>query len=476
MNNSTHAQLRLQLKRRGSMSSCGSAVQVEKINSLTDRSHCMTGIFSSFVRLLLSSTLTNISFSLEKSLVHAAGQYTNGGAGYVTPMAVMVAPSRVDYSVTKGGLRLWVVLLVFVILCSSFYTLFSTMELAELAFGNLFVQQQHNSFVEFDGDENFDFDGDIDDDADEMAIHNRRAEKDTTPSREYISRSKTVEENRKAHQAIQDVPDSSILNSDDDILNEEEISEEEEARLADLRAKAERKSNKPFVESVVEQADLPSRTKGRHMEEEDKTSRKQNKEKDKPKRAKGHRKRIKVMEDDEEEEERTMAQKVELEKEEEQEETDGRNVQIEDSIEHEEKKSAVVNEGKESEHEYDTEKPKLKSRRKIPSFNMEKSKRECKRKNCLPEYDHHPRMSLLKEVPFSVKNRNKQQSIAGSKSIENDEKEEEITDADDEWENEGIENKELDDESIRDLAAIKKEKFVCFTDLSFEFVNYRLLN
>ncbi|VDP14359.1 unnamed protein product [Onchocerca flexuosa] len=320
--------------------------------------------FRSFVRLLLSSTITNISFSLEKSLVHAAGQYSR--------------------------------------------------------------RQQHNSFVEFDGDENFDFDGDIDDDADEMAIHNRRAEKDTTPSREYISRSKTVEENRKAHQAIQDVPDSSILNC--------------------------------IYVNVVEQADLPSRTKGRHMEEEDKTSRKQNKEKDKPKRAKGHRKRIKVMEDDEEEEERTMAQKVELEKEEEQEETDGRNVQIEDSIEHEEKKSAVVNEGKESEHEYDTEKPKLKSRRKIPSFNMEKSKRECKRKNCLPEYDHHPRMSLLKEVPFSVKNRNKQQSIAGSKSIENDEKEEEITDTDDEWENEGIENKELDDESIRDLAAIKKEK------------------
>lgn len=63
--------------------------------------------------------------------------------------------------------------------------------------------------IEIDSDENFDYDGDIDDDADEMAIHNRRAEKDTTPSREYISRPKIFEENRKAHQSIQDVPNSS---------------------------------------------------------------------------------------------------------------------------------------------------------------------------------------------------------------------------------------------------------------------------
>lgn len=60
------------------------------------------------------------------------------GVGHVAPVAVMITPSKVDYSVTKGGVRLWVVLLVFVILCSSFYTLFSTMELTEVAFGNSF--------------------------------------------------------------------------------------------------------------------------------------------------------------------------------------------------------------------------------------------------------------------------------------------------------------------------------------------------
>ncbi|VDK37271.1 unnamed protein product [Gongylonema pulchrum] len=111
-------------------------------------------------------------------------------------MAVMVAPSKVDYSVTKGGLRLWAVLLVFVVLCSSLYTLFSAKDLTELA-------------LEIDSDEKWDFDGDIDEDADEVAAQNRRADRDTTPSREYISQSRTFDENRKAHQPMQDVHDSS---------------------------------------------------------------------------------------------------------------------------------------------------------------------------------------------------------------------------------------------------------------------------
>lgn len=57
----------------------------------------------------------------------------------MAPMAVMVTPSKVDYSVTKGGLRLWAVLLVFVVLCSSLYTLFSAKEMAELALGKHFL-------------------------------------------------------------------------------------------------------------------------------------------------------------------------------------------------------------------------------------------------------------------------------------------------------------------------------------------------
>uniref|UniRef100_A0A1I7VPL1 TPR_REGION domain-containing protein n=1 Tax=Loa loa TaxID=7209 RepID=A0A1I7VPL1_LOALO len=388
------------------------------------------------------------------------------GAGYVAPMAVMVAPSRVDYSVTKGGLRLWAVLLVFVILCSSFYTLFSTMESAEVAF-------------EIDSDENLDYDGDIDDDADEMAIHNRRTEKDTTPSREYISRSRTFEENRKAHQGIQDAPDS----TDDDRLEEEELEEEEEARLADLRAKAERKNNKSLDETIenverddsdniigdigdsndndIDKFDISERTADGHVKEDDKARGKQDEEQNKPKRVKVHRKRIEVVEDDEEEEERKMIEKFEKEKGEEQKEegTDGE-IQIQDSVGREKEEKTVENEEEESKNKHDAEKKSgLKSRRKIPSFSMEKPKRsECKRKKCLPEYDRHPRMSLLKQIPLSMSNRNKQHSPPAFKLTEDDEEREEWKDTDEEQESEEIDDEELDDASIRDLAAVRKEK------------------
>ncbi|KAK6112788.1 Aspartyl/Asparaginyl beta-hydroxylase family protein [Brugia pahangi] len=372
-------------------------------------------------------------------------------------MAVMVAPSRVDYSVTKGGLRLWTVLLVFVILCSSFYTLFSTMELAEVAF-------------EIDGDENFDYDGDIDNDADEMAIHNRRAEKDTTPSREYISRSRIFEENRKAHKPVQDVPDS----TDDDKLDEEE-----ETRLADLQARAERKSNKPLHEAVQnvnrdysdnatgdnddsDDNDVFERTSDRYVKEEDKTSDKQDEEQDMPKGTKARHKRIKIV-DDEEEEERKMTEKVKKEKEmKEREElkeegTDGREIQIKDNVEREvwkveEEESLVETEEEENKDKYDVEKLGLKSRRKIPSSSVEKLKRGCKGKNCLPEYDRLPRMSLLKQIPVSMSSRNKQPSPAGFKLTKDVEEKEEMNDIDEE------EKKEIDDASIHDLAAVKKEK------------------
>ncbi|KAL3990554.1 Aspartyl/Asparaginyl beta-hydroxylase family protein [Acanthocheilonema viteae] len=384
------------------------------------------------------------------------------GAGHVAPMAVMVASSKVDYSVTKGGLRLWAVLLVFVILCSSFYTLFSTMESTEVAF-------------EIDGDENLDYDGDIDDDADEMAIHNRRAEKDTTPSREYISRSRTFEENRKAHQSIQNMPDS----TDDDRLDDEvELEEEEEARLADLRAKAERKSKKALDENVEhddsdnihggnnesDDSDVDKKSERaadryvKEEEEEKKDRTSGRKEQDKPKRAKARHKRFKVMNDndndddnadEEEEKEKKMAKK---EKEGEEERRNGRNekeIQIEDSTERE-KESGAESEGEEkSKDEFGRKKKsRIKSRKKISS--MEKLKRECKRKNCLPEYDRHPRMSLLKQIPLSISNRNKPQLPTDSQLTDNDKEQDENDKKEDE------ENEE--DEIILDLAATKKEK------------------
>ncbi|KAJ1362442.1 hypothetical protein KIN20_021985 [Parelaphostrongylus tenuis] len=48
------------------------------------------------------------------------------------PMTVALAPvSKIDYSVTKGGARTWIVLLVFLFLCSGLYTIFSSKERSE---------------------------------------------------------------------------------------------------------------------------------------------------------------------------------------------------------------------------------------------------------------------------------------------------------------------------------------------------------
>uniref|UniRef100_A0A0R3RSC5 Asp_Arg_Hydrox domain-containing protein n=1 Tax=Elaeophora elaphi TaxID=1147741 RepID=A0A0R3RSC5_9BILA len=387
------------------------------------------------------------------------------------PMAVMVTPNRVDYSMTKGGLRLWAVLLVFVILCSSFYTLFSTMELAEVAF-------------EIDDDENLDYDGDIDDGEDEMAIHNRRAEKDTTPSREYTPRSRTFEENRKAHQSIQNVPDS----TDDDRLDEEEeLEKEEEARLADLRAKAERKSSKKSDEAVenIEHDDsnggsderddnglneIRELAVNKHLEEEEeekaeknsRTGGKEDEKQERSKRAKAHHKLLKVMEDDDEVEGGDDGKKEEgkvEEEEKEEEKKDGNEIQLEDDKERKAEQSGVEHEGEESKDGYDGEKKsRVRSRRKIPSSDMEKSKRECKRKNCLPEYDRHPRMSLLKQIPLSMSNRNKQQVSTSLKPSEEEEEQDEMEEAVDEGEDGDVEEDEIDDAIIHDLIASKKEK------------------
>ncbi|CAD5234193.1 unnamed protein product [Bursaphelenchus xylophilus] len=52
-------------------------------------------------------------------------QGSSYGPGHVHNMAVMVAPQKIDYSVTKGGLRSWAVLLVFILLCSALLAIFS---------------------------------------------------------------------------------------------------------------------------------------------------------------------------------------------------------------------------------------------------------------------------------------------------------------------------------------------------------------
>ncbi|KAI6205681.1 TPR-REGION domain-containing protein [Aphelenchoides besseyi] len=52
-------------------------------------------------------------------------QGSSYGPGHVQPMALMVHQPRVDYSVNKGGLKTWAVLLVFALLCSALIAIFS---------------------------------------------------------------------------------------------------------------------------------------------------------------------------------------------------------------------------------------------------------------------------------------------------------------------------------------------------------------
>ncbi|VDM95672.1 unnamed protein product [Thelazia callipaeda] len=343
-------------------------------------------------------------------------------------MAVVVASSKVDYSVTKGGLKLWAVILVFVILCSSLYTLFSAKQSGEVAF-------------EIDDDGNIDYDGDIDDDGDEMAMHNRRAEKDTTPSREYISGSRIIKESRKVHQPVQDVSDS----GEDDRLDEEERLEEE-IRLANLRAKAEKKLSKLSneLENNNEDAEGSDDDDDDEDGDDDDDDNKISEEDDKGVTEEEYG--TKVPERIEGEGEDSEKEKKQLPNEElvESEKDDGK--RDEDS------------EGNEKEEYF--VKPKFKLRKKhriIQSFTADQPKRECKRKNC-PSENSHPRMSLLKQVPLSMSSRSKQKSTKStSELVHEDGRDDESSDKDSDR-GRKIDNGDTDEADFSNLAAVKKEK------------------
>lgn len=52
-------------------------------------------------------------------------QQSSYGPGQVHNMALMVKPTRIDYSINKGGLRSWLVTVIFVLICSAIITIFS---------------------------------------------------------------------------------------------------------------------------------------------------------------------------------------------------------------------------------------------------------------------------------------------------------------------------------------------------------------
>ncbi|CEF61137.1 Aspartyl/asparaginyl beta-hydroxylase [Strongyloides ratti] len=70
---------------------------------------------------LLSGNVSNIRPPFKK-------QPSNYGSGYPHNMAVIVAPTKIDYSVTKGGLKTWAVLVTFIILCFTMGAIISEVE------------------------------------------------------------------------------------------------------------------------------------------------------------------------------------------------------------------------------------------------------------------------------------------------------------------------------------------------------------
>uniref|UniRef100_A0A0K0EJ59 Asp_Arg_Hydrox domain-containing protein n=1 Tax=Strongyloides stercoralis TaxID=6248 RepID=A0A0K0EJ59_STRER len=70
---------------------------------------------------LLSGNVSNVRAPFKK-------QPSTFGSGYPHNMAVIVAPTKIDYSVTKGGLKTWAVLVTFIILCFTMAAIISEVE------------------------------------------------------------------------------------------------------------------------------------------------------------------------------------------------------------------------------------------------------------------------------------------------------------------------------------------------------------
>uniref|UniRef100_A0A915BAZ3 Aspartyl/asparaginy/proline hydroxylase domain-containing protein n=1 Tax=Parascaris univalens TaxID=6257 RepID=A0A915BAZ3_PARUN len=415
-----------------------------------------------------------------------------GGAGHVSPMAVMVAPNRIDYSVTKGGLRTWVVLFVFIFLCSGLYTIFSARDLTQLA-------------VDMDEDGVVDIDEEIESDADEVANQYRRAEKDRTPSRDNIVQA--TEEIKRVHQKTR----MTTATADDD-LDEEDEPSEEETLLAGLRAKMEEKKRKQSEtgdgdddegREEEETQKQPTRTarrrrrrKGSEDGEDGSTSdegitsnapRKESKRKVKGKETTHEDERIDEIKPQphgkRQWKRREKAAKLEtdVEAEENQEEEEEKDYEKDEKFDEDQSAEENKEEGEdqgepegnvqETETEKEKEKEKheekgegegisaarksgvKKKKRVVP--NAEQLQMICKRKNCPPAYDHVPRMELLKQKPQStLSHRNKRYMMKPTE-------EEDLIDFDEfeDDEEDGEQNIEDEDEQLEDvneIAAIKK--------------------
>ncbi|GMT04615.1 hypothetical protein PENTCL1PPCAC_26789 [Pristionchus entomophagus] len=352
------------------------------------------------------------------------------------PLAVAVLHQNpVDYSVTKGGARTWIVLLVFGLLCTSLYSLVQTEEgggrnIAD--FDDDDDSYRHSNYRSMTKEEDH---ADDDDDGDDESVHEKTRhrisdqKRKTTPTPTKKTKKEEEEEEAKP-------------SADDDEDEEENVEEtmlaglrrKVEERLRSMSAKKKREEKEihtppqPLKRAVKhgkkkeekeEEVPTPSRRQEKKVEEEEENEdedEKNNEEKaeeeeeeeEEPKARRGHKKKMesrrsrrskRVEKEEEEEEEEEEEKENEDEKEEkkvevkeEKKEELMEEIQLEDD---DEKKKKREEDGDEDDEEKLNSVERRKQKRSQSHITSEAPSRPCKRKHCPPSYEAAPRKNLL---------------------------------------------------------------------------------
>ncbi|GMR32141.1 hypothetical protein PMAYCL1PPCAC_02336 [Pristionchus mayeri] len=348
------------------------------------------------------------------------------------PLAVAVLHQNpVDYSVTKGGARTWIVLLVFGLLCTSLYSLVQTEEgaggrgIADFDDDDDSHRHSHRSMTK---EEHVDDDDDDDDDDDPIHEKNRQR-----PS----------EQKRKSSppttKKVKEEEEEEVKPAEDDDEDEDEDKDEEETMLAGLRRKVEERlraavsgkkkeeRGEPMKramkhgrkkEEKEEEPQKPSRRQQKKVEveevDEEEEKKEENEEEEEeprqePKARRDHQKKVqskrsrrtrRVEKEEEEEGDVEEEEKEEHEEEgkkvEEKEETEEGEVMKEEiQLEEEEEEKKKKGEEDEEDEEKLNSVERRKQKRSQSHITSEVPPRPCKRKHCPPSYEAAPRKNLL---------------------------------------------------------------------------------
>ncbi|KAL3093623.1 hypothetical protein niasHT_026661 [Heterodera trifolii] len=232
-------------------------------------------------------------------------QGSSYGHSHVHHMALMVAPKRVDYSVNKGGLKTWIVLIVFVLLCSAILTIFSDENESELANEAPLADQK-------DGDEE-----DNDGGGEEAA---------NIPSAEGITGADDGDEDEEKEEDEEEEEEEEKEEKDEQRENvkDDDADDEEERMLAKLKEAAEmaRRRQKEETKLKARKEAKKRQRMEKEKEEEDRQREKtKREEEEKDEEERQREKTIREVEEKEKEEEKEEEiEKRQQEKEEEEEE------------------------------------------------------------------------------------------------------------------------------------------------------------